>query len=294
MDSIAANKEVIIPLILQPTKAAFLPLLEEHRLEIESFRRNTFKYGHTDRHQLDVYYPPAERITGSKRAPVLFFAYGGGFTGGTRSLPPPEDIVYNNLATFFANRGFIVVIPDYRLVPEAKFPEPAEDVRDAISWVVRNTEEVMQGTNLEADTENLFVMGHSAGANHVMTMLLYPGLLPHDLLARIRGVIPRVYYGSEKDILDRMPITLLRQASDEAIQGLPDLLLMASENDPGALRAGIDEFVAELKRRLGRDVKLSLMVGHNHISPHWALWSGAGEEWAVEVTEWIKEKIRET
>ncbi|OBZ73150.1 hypothetical protein A0H81_06915 [Grifola frondosa] len=309
MDAVAVNNDTDIQTILHPTINAFLPLLEKHRNEIRSIEYNTFKYGSTDRHQLDVYYPPAGSIL-NKRVPILFFVYGGGFVAGERSFSPPMDLGYGNVAAYFAKRGLVTIIPDYRLVPHTKFPGPAEDVRDAIGWVVHNIDEVMRGHDLQADTKSMFVTGHSAGSCHIMTMLLVPGLLPQDLRARIRGIIPKggafkfqhdnphhypatlaKYYGNAQDIFDKMPVTLLRRAPGEVMEEFPDYLIMVSEREGVALREGLDEILAVLNHRLNRDEKISVMKGHNHISPHWALWTGEGEEWAEEVEQWVKARF---
>lgn len=71
MNTVAAQKEVSVPLIFDPSTSrdrthelsmmlisrhtardAFRPLLEAHRAEIESIKRRTFKFGPTERHQV--------------------------------------------------------------------------------------------------------------------------------------------------------------------------------------------------------------------------------------------------
>jgi len=206
--------------------------------------------------------------------------------------------------------SFITVIPDYRLVPNVKFPEPVEDLRDAIAWIVEHGENITRGTNIQGDFENIFAMGHSAGSTYLLTMILYPNILSSDLRSRIRGMILTggVYkftpenpianpdallklYGSWDDVQEKMPITLLQQASEELIISFPDTLVTASEREHKGIGPVNEEFVVTLRSKLGRDVPYSLMKGHNHLSPHWALWSGAGEEWAIEVEQWIKARL---
>ena len=68
--------------------------------------------------------------------------------------------------------SFITVIPDYRLVPNVKFPEPVEDLRDAIAWIVEHGENITRGTNIQGDFENIFAMGHSAGSTYLLTMIV--------------------------------------------------------------------------------------------------------------------------
>ena len=56
------------------------------------------------------------------------FFYGGGWTSGERGD-------YGFVGRAFAARGFVTVIPDYRLVPEVRFPAFIEDGAQAVKWV---------------------------------------------------------------------------------------------------------------------------------------------------------------
>jgi len=220
---------------------------------------------------------------------------------GDRVLAAPYDLVYRNAGAFFAKQGFVTIIPDYRLVPAAKFPEPVEDVRDAIAWVIKNPEAASDA--VQADIETIFVHGHSAGSNITATMALYPDLLPADILARIRGLIltggayqsspslrnPAIelYYGTGPQADEKTPKVLLERAPDELLARFPEVFMLVSEKEPGDLAQGNEIFWGILKKRLGRDVKFSVMKGHNHISPHSALGTGQGDEWGYEVAEWV-------
>ena len=83
----------------------------------------------------------------------------------------------------------LTVISDYRLVPYAKFPEPVEDMRDAIGWVIANADEVLADRGIQADFDHVFLMSHSAGSALSSTLLLHTTLLPPNVRARIHGVI---------------------------------------------------------------------------------------------------------
>lgn len=87
----------------------FVPILETKQADIQATKKETYQYGPTERHKLDVYYPPKTPTSGHPH--ILFFSYGGGFYMGSRSLPAPADIIYSNLGAFFSKRGFITVIP---------------------------------------------------------------------------------------------------------------------------------------------------------------------------------------
>ncbi|KAM5542092.1 hypothetical protein V8D89_004402 [Ganoderma adspersum] len=306
MDYVAGAKDEPIMTIVQSTKLAFMKLLENRRSEIESHPQKTFQFGDTDRHQLDVYYPDPAAVSGDGPVPVLFFIYGGGFVMGDRKYKPPLDLGYANLGTFFAKRGILTVIPDYRLFPNVVYPGPVEDVRDAIAWFLANNSTVASASpsTVPASTplSSIFVLGHSAGSNHVASLYLSPALLPLDspVRAATRGLIPQgspyvfdfttpdslppgivdVYYGSQAKATANMPLTLLTEGSEELVRGLPETLVLKSEMEPEMVNVGNDAFVKALEGRIGRKVR-----------PHWALMSGEGEEWGEDVAAWIKAMV---
>ncbi|KAJ3552158.1 hypothetical protein NM688_g4300 [Phlebia brevispora] len=294
-----------IPEQMEPTNNAFEPLLRPHEAEILSYKRRTFKYGATDRHQLDVYYPFSTQ-TGT--APVLFFVYGGGYVTGSRLLDPPHDLKYKNVGAFFAKRGFVVVIADYRLLPHIKYPDPAIDIRDAVAWVVANNDVVNQDVDVKADVSQIFLMGHSAGATTVSTLILLPDLLSNDLRQRISGVIfnagayefrgapallPKMlrgYYGTDEELRKREPLGLLENAPIDMLDNFPPVLVVIAEFDFPPLVVSYEKMAMMLKAKLTSGVDELLMKGHNHVSPYNSLFSGEGEEWGLDVVEWLKAK----
>ncbi|EKM51247.1 uncharacterized protein PHACADRAFT_200066 [Phanerochaete carnosa HHB-10118-sp] len=307
MEVIPQYKDEPIPTQIDIVYQVLYPILETRRAEIEQTKRRTFKYGETDRHQLDVYYPST---TPTGKAPVLFFIYGGGYHSGDRQMAAPRDLVYANVGAFFARQGLVVVIPDYRILPNMKFPDPAVDVKDAIAWVANHADEINADASVEADVNHLFIAGHSAGAAIVTTTLLLPDFFPADLKQRVRGVILKgggyhfqtktpslppaaisAYFGSDEDVLRNQPLSLLKNASDDAVQSLPEVTTYVSEYEVPAIRESSIEFYKVLGDRRGKPVPAGVLAGHNHISPHVALCTGQGEEWAVEVASWVKARV---
>ncbi|KAH9929190.1 Alpha/Beta hydrolase protein [Fomitopsis serialis] len=300
MDVVANMKVTAIRLINTSTMNAFVPHLEKRRAEIEGVHVKTFKYGTAERHMLDVYYPPEDICpTSGRKIPVLHFFYGGSFVRGSRRLPPPYDLGYASTGAYFAKRGILTVIADYRLVPNVKYPQPIEDVRDTISWVIANgADEIVGQTGIQADFDHVFLLGHSAGTIYISTLLFHPTLLTPQLRSHIRGIVlksgmfrfPRdkrmgledpllQLYGNWFEVEANMPIALLNQASDEVLKGFPEVIMLAREQEPDGFFVTNEERVREaLEARLGRDIPLNFMKGHNHISPHWALWSGREQE----------------
>nr|GAT55706.1 esterase lipase thioesterase family protein [Mycena chlorophos] len=312
MDAVAQLNETDVSTILFPTVGIFAPLLESRRTEIKDAVK-TYKYGATDRHQLDVYLPSSQ--PGSK-APILFFLYGGGFVQGARQLPAPIDLAYGNLGTYFAKHGFVTVVADYQLAPNVTFPAPAEDVRDAVAWVVDNAAEVGSG-KVELDTEKVFVIGHSAGGVHLLTSLLHPpvlaGLAGDKYKKALKGAVAlsppyrsgpthdvspnpkseqaeHLYYGSAEFAAKHTLIPLL-QAHPDSAAALPPLALVQCEYDPPwflATRKEWDEALAAAGVPKPKEIQAK---GHNHISVTLALnadGAQAGEKWAEEVVEWMK------
>ena len=119
--------------------------------------------------QLDVYYPPpradGDGDSRKEATPVLFFVYGGGFNTGDRSIAPRTfGLVYACVAAFFARRGCVVVVPDYRLVPHVVFPGGAEDVRDEALALMTCTEDTTIATAAWPDITACIVAGPNSEA----------------------------------------------------------------------------------------------------------------------------------
>jgi acetyl esterase/lipase len=132
-------------------------------------------YGSALRNKLDVYVP---RSATRQPLPVVVFFYGGAWEAGRR-----DD--YEFVAEALTSQGFIVVIPDYRVYPEARFPEFLHDAAAAVVWTKQNI------ASHGGDEEQLFLMGHSAGA-HIAAMLTLngeylgeEGMRPADLAGMI-------------------------------------------------------------------------------------------------------------
>lgn len=132
------------------------------------------RYGADPRNMLDVYRPAA----GTRDAPVIVFFYGGNWVSGKRS-----DYAFVGRA--LAARGFVVVIPDYRLYPQVRYPDFLDDGAAAVVWTVRQI--AAHGGN----PKNIFLMGHSAGAYNAAMLALDPRWLERQGMTRsmLRGWI---------------------------------------------------------------------------------------------------------
>jgi acetyl esterase/lipase len=85
-------------------------------------------------------------------APLVLYVHGGGWRSGNRA-----DAGATRLAPLAA-RGVTVASVDYRLVPDATFPEQLHDLKGAVRWLRSH------GPSLGVPTERLGVWGASAGA----------------------------------------------------------------------------------------------------------------------------------
>jgi acetyl esterase/lipase len=117
-------------------------------------------FGSHPRQRLDIYAP--ERTT--RPAPVICFIYGGSWNSGAK-----EDYAFVGHA--LAARGYVTVIPDYRLVPEVVYPEFLNDNAAAVRWV-RDNIGIVGG-----DRRRVALMGHSAGAYNAVMLGLDQRLL---------------------------------------------------------------------------------------------------------------------
>lgn len=110
-------------------------------------------YGAGARRKLDVYRPAD--VDGPQ--PTLIFFYGGGWDSGRR-----QD--YRFAAEAYASQGFLVILPDYRIVPEIRFPGFLEDGAATVRWAQDNA------ARFGGDPERIVFAGHSAGA-YIASML---------------------------------------------------------------------------------------------------------------------------
>ena len=125
-----------------------------------------------NRHSLDVWDVPG----GASSKPVLIFWYGGGWVKGSK-----ED--YGFAARAYAAKGYVVVMPDYRLVPEVRFPAFVQDGAAAVKWVEANI------ARYGGDPRRIAFAGHSAGAYTAIMLATDPRYL------RAAGVDPKVVFG---------------------------------------------------------------------------------------------------
>lgn len=116
-------------------------------------------YGAGARNKLNIWVPSGTKKT--DRLPVLVFLYGGGWYSGAR-----DD--YGFAGRAFARHGFVVVIPDYRIVPDGHWPDFLHDSAAAVAWTDAHI------GNYGGDPDRIALAGHSAGAYNAVMLALDP------------------------------------------------------------------------------------------------------------------------
>lgn len=131
-------------------------------------------YGPGGRQSLDVYAPRRMDVA----RPVAVFLYGGGWERGRK-----WD--YGWVAQALAARGYVVVLPDYRLYPQVRFPAFLNDSAQAVRWAVDHA------AAYGGDASRIVLLGHSAGAYNAVMLGLEPSYLRSAGVdpARIAGVV---------------------------------------------------------------------------------------------------------
>lgn len=107
--------------------------------------------------------------------PVVIFFYGGSWNSGSRSG-------YTFVGRALAARGFVTVIPDYRLVPEVRYPAFVEDGAAAVRWTEAHAVEY------GGDPKRIVLVGHSAGA-YIAAMLAVDDRWLGNARSSVRGFV---------------------------------------------------------------------------------------------------------
>lgn len=126
-------------------------------------------YGPLERQRFDLYRPGTSTHDEDKTTgpPLVIFIYGGSWKMGDR-----RD--YRFAGEALAAQGFTVMVVDYRLYPEVRYPDFLRDCAKAVSYGLEHAAE------LGADPHRVFLYGHSAGAYNVAMLALDPRWLHDD------------------------------------------------------------------------------------------------------------------
>ncbi|MCX7637204.1 MAG: alpha/beta hydrolase [Cyclobacteriaceae bacterium] len=120
---------------------------------------------------LDIYMPRK-----GSNSPVVVWIHGGVWSFGDKS-----DV--ENKPEFFTSNGYVFVSVNHRLSPEARFPDHARDVADALAWIVKNI------VHYSGDASKIFLVGYASGAHLAAFVTINENLL------REAGVPPKSLRG---------------------------------------------------------------------------------------------------
>ncbi|WP_272976801.1 alpha/beta hydrolase [Deinococcus geothermalis] len=104
------------------------------------------RYGPHERNLLDVYAPAS-----AQGAPTVLFVHGGSWQGGDKAI-------YRFVGESLARAGYVTGVMNYRLAPQNRYPTYVQDTAAALRWLRDHAGDFGGNPN------NLFVVGHSAGA----------------------------------------------------------------------------------------------------------------------------------
>lgn len=219
-------------------------------------------YADGERKKLDVYRP----LKGSGPAPVVMFIYGGSWRAGDR-------FEYEFVGRALAAAGFVVVVPDYRLWPEVRYPEFLEDNAQAMKWVEDN----IRGYG--GDPRRFFLAGHSAGAyNAVMLGLDRSFQREYGVTMPVRGIAgisgPYNFYPFEydqvRDTFGPAPNPEGTQPINLVTPDAPPIFLASGTADP-IVRVENSRALADKLRASNVWVTEKYYEGFGHLEPVLAL-----------------------
>ncbi|MGM0213579.1 alpha/beta hydrolase fold domain-containing protein [Enterococcus sp. AZ109] len=128
-------------------------------------------YGFESKEQkLDIFLPESNS---DKKYPVVISIHGGGYVACDKRN---EEMITPMLKGL--DRGYAVVGVNYRLAPESHFPQPVQDIKQAIRFLRARAEEY------QLDTEHIVTWGGSAGGYMTLMSCLFENDClfdnPHD------------------------------------------------------------------------------------------------------------------
>jgi acetyl esterase/lipase len=202
--------------------------------KLADIRYSDAEGGKTELLTLDVY-----RAKNAKNAPVMVYVHGGGWTRGDKQAVGEK-------MPFFCEKGYVFVSVNYRMLPETKVPDQAQDVAAAVAWVYDHAK------GYGGDPDRIFLMGHSAGAHLVSLVATNDTLLGNcgKDLSVIKGLIeldtaaldvPRVVtsgQGMHAKVFGTDPETLkLISPYDHVAAGksIPPFMLVVADSNTGKL-----------------------------------------------------------
>ena len=204
-------------------------------------------YGLKARNRLDLYRTKNPK----KQKPLIVFVHGGSWQHGNK-----RDYLF--IGETFAREGFDVAVINYQLAPENIFPAFVDDLAQAIHYLNQNK------VKLNISTDNMILMGHSAGAFNVMSVVYSAqsqNFKYKDQIKAIVGLAGPYHF-------DYVGDPLSEHAFDHKIsyqQVMPYYFIEPNHIKHYLLVAEQDQ-VVERKNTLDLDIALRQKGNHSHIA----------------------------
>ncbi|WP_130803074.1 alpha/beta hydrolase [Acinetobacter ihumii] len=144
-------------------------------------------YGLKSRQRLDIY-RSKKAVAGR---PLIVFIHGGAWQHGDKKE-------YAFIGESFAREGYDVAVINYHLAPEYIFPRYVDDLAQALNFLDQYQ------NKLKISTEHLILMGHSAGAFNVMSVVYHPHpniVHCRDKIKAIIGIAGPYHFDYKGDLL---------------------------------------------------------------------------------------------
>jgi acetyl esterase/lipase len=237
-------------------------------------------YGSHVRQKLDVYVP----TLGDGPFPVVVFVHGGSWQTGNKNP-------YEFVGRAFASQGFVTMVINYRLHPDAQYPVFVADTALALKAASAIAE------TYKGDGAKLFVIGQSAGGYNVAQAVLNPrfetvplkGVItlaaPLDFLPLDSPITIKVF-GGLNDLPETQPVNHVRTDA-------PPFLIMHGTADELVYPKNARSLDAAL-RAVNASSELKIYDGISHRDTVLALSTWFRERAPIleDVTRFIKDRSR--
>jgi acetyl esterase/lipase len=215
----------------------------------------------------------------SRPRPAVVLIHGGGWSTG-------DQYKFTKMGYSFAEEGYVVMLPTYRLYRDAPFPACLEDVKNSIRWLRANAKKY------NIDPNRIGAYGNSTGATLALTVVVtgekeLEGDGPNqdqsselqavvgsgavgDMLhsthsKRAKSAYLNMARGTDRNLSESKANKLMKAASPSSYitKSAPPILLVHGTKDDVVIINSTDEFVGAMKKA-GADITYLRFEGAGH------------------------------
>jgi acetyl esterase len=224
--------------------------------------------------------------------PTCILVHGGGFVRGDKQT------YIKPLFAPLSEAGFTWFTINYRLAPEHRWPDCAEDVETAVRWVKSHAKEY------KVDVRWIALIGESAGGHLVSYVgarsgkelglaAVVPFYAPHDLEFQVKnrnalGESMQGLFGLTE--LNDDAWKRLREASPStyARAGMPPYLLIHGDKDPQVPYAQSMRFQEQMKAAGNSCELITIAEGAHGMGG----WDKLGSDYQQQLVAWLKKTLQ--